>query len=257
MRDQLRDKGYCVIKNALNSNQISEISMISRSIVSQISSETRELQKGLGSIIPIENHENVVKFWHKNFPIRFIEMIVKGKLDIIYGVIFSKPMNSGPTFWHQDALYWDQEEAYTDQIIQINILVYLCDTNSSTGSLRIIPGSHRYKNPIHLEWINMLNRHENNLSKVINILRESEAKEAWSLNSKEDMEELSSKAGDLIILDSRLLHGTFSNEMLNERILHSFSGIVDNKVISMNASEDLKMKRFTVNLRLPNLEKML
>ena len=66
-----------------------------------------------------------------------------------HGRIISKPPQSPPLFWHEDGRFWNDPVSYTWQPIQCFLMYYLTDTTPHNGCLRVIPGSHRKRHPLH------------------------------------------------------------------------------------------------------------
>jgi Phytanoyl-CoA dioxygenase (PhyH) len=91
----------------------------------------------------------------------------------ISGYLSVKEPWTGALAWHQDWWCWDHPASYEPATAQVALLVYLSDTDERTGALRVLPGSHhgRPGGPV----------------------------------------TLSLRAGDAVVLDYRLLHGTHPN----------------------------------------------
>lgn len=66
-----------------------------------------------------------------------------------HGRIISKPPHSPPLFWHEDGRFWNDPVSYTPQPIQVFLMYYLTDTTRENGCLRVIPGSHLKRHPLH------------------------------------------------------------------------------------------------------------
>jgi hypothetical protein len=105
----------------------------------------------------------------------------------ISGYLSVKEPRSGALEWHQDWWCWDHPASYEPPALQVALLVYLGDTDERSGALRVRPGSHRGRagDPI----------------------------------------TLSVRAGDAVVLDYRLLHGTHPNAAGRRRdaVLLSFA----------------------------------
>jgi ectoine hydroxylase-related dioxygenase (phytanoyl-CoA dioxygenase family) len=105
----------------------------------------------------------------------------------IAGYLSVKEPHTGALDWHQDRWCWDHPASYEPATAQVALLVYLSDTNERTGALRVLPGSHRGRpgQPV----------------------------------------TLSLRAGDAVVLDYRLLHGTHPNDAATRRdaVLLSFA----------------------------------
>tara|TARA_B100000809_G_scaffold259713_2_gene305240 strand:- start:446 stop:1204 length:759 start_codon:yes stop_codon:yes gene_type:complete len=123
------------------------------------------------------------------------------------GYVISKPPHSPPLFWHQDWLGWNEPISYTDVPQQLFLMYYLVDTDQKNGCLRVIAGSHRKRHALH------------------SITEEAHA-DNWSrytdpghliYQSVLEEQALPVQAGDLVIGDSRLLHGSYANRSHQRR----------------------------------------
>jgi hypothetical protein len=105
----------------------------------------------------------------------------------ISGYLSVKEPRTGALDWHQDWWCWDHPASYENAAPQVALLVYLSDTDERTGALRVRPGSHR--------------------------------------GEPRDPITLPVRAGDAVVLDYRLLHGTHANEAHARRdaVLLSFT----------------------------------
>jgi ectoine hydroxylase-related dioxygenase (phytanoyl-CoA dioxygenase family) len=105
----------------------------------------------------------------------------------ISGYLSIKEPYTGALDWHQDWWCWDHPVSYEPATAQVALLVYLSDTDETTGALRVQPGSHqgRASEPVTLSLC----------------------------------------AGDAVVLDYRLLHGTHPNDAATRRdaVLLSFA----------------------------------
>ena len=131
----------------------------------------------------------------------------------ISGYVSVKDARSAPLWWHQDWWCWDHQISFRPCAAQVAVLCYLTETEIRNGALRVLPGSHRVSTPIH------------------GFLPEPHGAEANELPFDHPAMAdcpgqitLAAKAGDAVVLDYRLLHGTHPNETAQRRdcILLSF-----------------------------------
>lgn len=134
-------------------------------------------------------------------------------LKWLSGYISTKPPHSPPLWWHQDWWCWDHPISYQRSASQVAVLCYLTDTSPGNGALRLLPGSHHASTPIH------------------GILPEPHGDRANALPANHaamadcpGQKTISVQAGDAVVIDYRLLHGTHANETPSRRdcILLSF-----------------------------------
>jgi Phytanoyl-CoA dioxygenase (PhyH) len=118
----------------------------------------------------------------------------------ISGYVSVKDPHSPPLWWHQDWWAWDHPVSYLQDPPQIAVLCYLCDTTARTGALRVLPGSHAASVPLH------------------RVLPEAHSDESAGLDpgsaamtDQPGQVTLALGAGDAVVTDYRLLHGTHAN----------------------------------------------
>jgi hypothetical protein len=109
---------------------------------------------------------------------RLIRAIDAADLRWISAYVSIKDPKSPPLGWHQDWWCWDHPVSYRRDAAQVAVLCYLGDTDVSNGALRVLPCSHRCGS---------------------------------QLGSDPGEVTLETRAGDAVIIDYRLLHGTHAN----------------------------------------------
>lgn len=136
-----------------------------------------------------------------------------GDLKWLSAYISSKAPYSPALWWHQDWWCWDHPVSFQRAATQVAVLCYLTDTDTTSGALRVLPGSHHRSTPLH--------RH----------LPEPHGDDANQLTSDhpamaDDAGQItvSVRAGDAVVIDYRLLHSTHANKSPARRdcILLSF-----------------------------------
>lgn len=123
------------------------------------------------------------------------------------GYLISKPAKSPALFWHQDWRGWDHRMSYQTGIFGPGVMIYLTDTGKENGCLRVIPGSHRCRHPLH----DLPKAHEKTLSTFAqpgDVAYQSDASEVA----------VSVKLGDVVLMDPRLLHGAYANNSIGALI---------------------------------------
>ena len=124
-------------------------------------------------------------------------------------IILSKPGHGPPLYWHQDFMNWNSPEAATPWPTKIFLSYYLTDTNRENGCLRVIPGSHRKRHPLH----DLLpDAHDAELQAIDDLSHPAFA-------DYPDAIDVPLKAGDLIIADARLMHSAWANQTSERRTL--------------------------------------
>jgi ectoine hydroxylase-related dioxygenase (phytanoyl-CoA dioxygenase family) len=134
-----------------------------------------------------------------------IRAIGAGDLRWTSGYVSIKDPGSPPLWWHQDWWCWDHPVSFRREAAQVALLCYLGDTDRANGALRVLPGSHRQSVSLHAS------------------LPEAHAQSAKieegnpALRPDPDEVTLQMRAGDAVIIDYRLLHGTHANTSRRRR----------------------------------------
>jgi ectoine hydroxylase-related dioxygenase (phytanoyl-CoA dioxygenase family) len=110
-------------------------------------------------------------------------------LRFISAYVSVREPRSGELEWHRDWWCWDHPVTYRREASQVAVLCYLADTTETNAALRVVPGSHR-KTP-----------------------------------APRRPRTLAARAGDAVVIDYRLLHGTHANRTGHRRdaLLVSFT----------------------------------
>lgn len=124
------------------------------------------------------------------------------------GFLISKPAGGPPLFWHQDWWGWTEPESYDVRAHQLFVMIYLTDTTPENGCLRVIPGTHLRDHPLH----HLEAAHSEGLQSFAN-------PDAVDYAAHPDEVAVPVKAGDVLIGDSRLIHGAYANRTNEERPL--------------------------------------
>lgn len=131
----------------------------------------------------------------------------------ISGYISIKEAHSEALWWHQDWWCWDHPASFQQAAPQVAVLCYLTGTDRDTGALRVLPGSHLKSTALHAV---LPEAHESDRSPDVNhaAMRDHPEQITLGLN-----------AGDAVVLDYRLLHGTHPNRRGSRRdcLLLSFA----------------------------------
>jgi hypothetical protein len=124
------------------------------------------------------------------------------------GYVISKPGRSPRLFWHLDWYGWSDPSAHEDEPLQVFVMWYLTPTSRENGCLRVIPGSHRRRHPLH----DLMEDGHTSLSEARDLQRPEFAD--WP-----DEVDVPVLPGDCVIGDARLLHAAHANESDGRRSL--------------------------------------
>lgn len=137
---------------------------------------------------------------------RIINAVGAKDLKWISGYISIKDPHSPPLWWHQDWWCWQHDVSFKKVTSQVALLCYLKDTDVENGALRVLPGSHHKSTTLHA-FLPEAHADASN---------EMEA-EHVALQNNDEQITLNLNAGDAVIIDYRLLHGTHENSTSTRR----------------------------------------
>ena len=201
-RERLIREGYCTFENVLGPEMVAKLNAMSEWTIAQEDPSHFNQRRAHGCIIP---------YWRFPHP-AFAELIVYPRAMAVLaelgfdhpkvwsGFVISKPPHAPPLFWHQDGVLWDHPISYTDQPQQYFLMYYLVDTNRGNGCLRVIPGSHLKRHPLH----DVRPSGDDGVARASNL-------DHAAFQHAEGEVDVPVKAGDVVIGDSRLIHSAHAN----------------------------------------------
>jgi hypothetical protein len=204
---QYVNEGYCIIENLLSQEFLSSIKKYCKEYLENISDDHRQKQISTGSLIDVCNIPELAEL--VAYP-KALEVFSKmGFTDVRFstGYLISKPPQSPPLFWHFDWMGWDHPASYLKGPLQTFFMYYLVDTSIKNGCLKVIPKSHIEEHSLH-EAMRGAHTEE---------LREAKNLQAPEFLPHPDEVNVCVKAGDLVIGDSRIIHGSHPNSSDEER----------------------------------------
>jgi hypothetical protein len=207
-RAALFERGYAQVGNVLDASALASCRAIAERLGATLaSSEYRSAHASIGSLLDLLLEPDVVDLI--TWPRTFGALGALGFPDprFIHGILFDKAPHTPPTFWHQDGTSWNHPASYAAAPQELILIYYLVDTAPHNGCLRVIPGSHRRRHPLH-DWLAN--------SPTEDLRRMADAGSPAFRSFPEEVA-LPVRAGDVIILDSRLLHAAHANDSTARR----------------------------------------
>jgi hypothetical protein len=208
-REQLLEQGFVRVNQVLDAGLLDDLRRVTDGLLAQQSREDTEKYRYQGSNISVAYQD----------PVFARLFALPAALDALRALGFespkwwsafllSKPPHAPPLYWHQDWWAWDDPISASRVPAQVFLMVYLTDTNPSNGCLRVIPGSHYRRNPLHdlLPPAHTRETYEANPHSVI-------------FSARPDEVDVPVRAGDLLIGDARILHATHANQTDQHRSL--------------------------------------
>lgn len=143
------------------------------------------------------------------------EAVGASDLRWISGYVSIKEANSGPLPWHQDWWCWDHPVSFRRPAPQVAVLCYLTGTDREHGALRLLPGSHLRSSAIHASLAADQGAVEDDLVELGSL----------ALSDHPEQVTLPAVAGDAVVIDYRLLHGTHANasELRRDCVILNFA----------------------------------
>ena len=205
--EHLFQQGYSVMRNQLSPLVLEAAREEIKQALAALSPENRERFRFQGSMIPIHYKHPLAQLLVPS------EGIIRGLSALGFlrphwmsGYVISKPPHSPALWWHQDWWAWD-EPCSTDRTPpQLFINVYLQKTTIPNGCLRLLPGTHKRRVPLHGS-LPIAHSDDANAAPVDSPI--------FAVQEGEVSVEV--EPGDLVFGDVRLLHATHPNTTAEER----------------------------------------
>ena len=215
---ELRDRGCTVARGLLDDDQVRAGRELARRITTkQLSEDYQRRHASIGSLFDLLEDPASVELitWPRTFAV----LGALGFPDPRYqhGIVFNKLPHTPRTFWHQDGISWNHPRGYEPEPIELIVIYYLVDTSPANGCLRVIPGSHLERHPLH----DLLH------GSYTPDLRMMADPASPAFQTFADEVALPVSAGDAVIADARLLHAAHANESDGERTALSLWYVAD------------------------------
>jgi len=206
-REQFITKGYCLFNNIINSQMLVELKKVTDKVLSMQDISHFKRQQTTGSMVLIDwemayRYNVMAKFISHPKMLGALAELGFNDPKFGHGRIISKPPHSPPLYWHEDGRFWGDPVSYTSQPIQCFLMVYLTDTTPKNGCLRVIPGSHLKRHPLHDQVPSKQNEAIATYANPEDIV----------FQRVEGEVDLPMKAGDLVIGYATLFHSAHSNQ---------------------------------------------
>ena len=207
-RRKLLQDGFCLFEQILDCELLEQTRKISDALLDGQPPEHFEQQKSTGSMISVFDDPAFAELVRCPAAIDALAGLGFPRPKWWSGFVISKPPHSPPLFWHQDWWGWNHPVSYGDPVPQqVFLMYYTVDTAPGNGCLRLIPGSHLVRHPMHDA---VPDAHTN-------ALREMDDPRSPVYREVEAAVDVPVRAGDLVIGDSRLLHSAHANGSAERR----------------------------------------
>ena len=205
-RRQLVTEGYCRAPGVLDPVALQATRAAAEAALASIGADHRAQWRSQGSLVPVADHPSFAPLIaHAGFQAMFARLGLHGAL-YSSGYVISKPPGGPALFWHQDWWGWQHPISRDERIAQLALFLYMTDTARQNGCLRLIPGTHRKAHPLH----DLVDAHDPTLAEVKN-------PDDAAFASHADEVDVPVTAGDVVVVDARLIHGAHPNRSGRER----------------------------------------
>ena len=205
-RRQLATQGFCLVPGVLDPAALQATREAAEAALGSVGADHRAQWRSQGSLVPVADHPSFAPLIaHAGFQAMFARLGLHGTL-YSSGYVISKPAGGPALFWHQDWWGWQHPISRDDRIAQVALFLYMTDTTRENGCLRLIPGTHRRPHPLH----DLVDAHDPTLAEVKN-------PDDAAFASHADEVDVPVTAGDVVVVDARLIHGAHPNRSGAER----------------------------------------
>jgi hypothetical protein len=204
--EQLQRDGCCVIPDVVDEAALEVTRRCAARAVAEQDAERLALTRSPGTLIDSGGYPELADIVGNPRALHELERM--GLTDVTFwkAVIISKFPGGPRLYWHQDCMMWQDPRAYSAIAPMIFLMYYLEDTSPFNGCLRVLPGSHRRRHPLH----DIGQAH----SRDINSIDDPDDPRFRDYDGALDVPV---NAGDVVIGDARLLHAAHANRSDRQR----------------------------------------
>lgn len=206
-RRQLESDGFCILENIIDAQMLARLRTVTDEMLARQAASHFEENRSQGSLVSVFEEPDMIQLVAYPPILSALAKLGFDKPKWSSGFVISKPAGSPPLFWHQDARFWDDPISYTPQIIQCFLMIYLVDTTPENGCLRLIPGSHLKRHPLHDA---LPDAHGETLGRM-------DDPKHLAFQRTEGEVAVPAKAGDVVMGSARLLHAAHGNRSNKRR----------------------------------------
>ena len=204
--EQLQRDGFCVIPDIVDEAVLERTQRCVERAVAAQDAERLALTRSPGTLIDSDGYPELADIVGN--PRALHEVNRMGLTDVTFwkAVIISKFPGGPRLYWHQDCMMWQDPRAYSGIAPMIFLMYYLEDTTRFNGCLRVLPGSHRRRHPLH----DIGEAHTKDINSI-------EDPDDPRFRDYDDATDVPVTAGDVVVGDARLLHAAHANQSDQQR----------------------------------------
>jgi phytanoyl-CoA hydroxylase len=210
--------GFAVLRAILQRSEVEQYRALSQGILKRQADESyQQAHRSIGSLFDLLEEPAFVDLIGSRAILDALGRLGCTDPRFEHGIVFNKLPGTPRTFWHQDGTTWGHASAYTSALSELIAIVYLGDTSAANGCLRVIPGSHRRRHPLH-GYLASVSTPE---------LRRGIDSQDPAYQTYPEEIDVPVCAGDLVVLDARLLHAAHANTSSRSRTALSLWYVAD------------------------------
>ena len=202
-RTEMQRDGYCVIDDVLTEDFLQELRDESEHLIEV--HEPPDDVKYQGQHVSMQGADNAIIQRLLDWQPARQALADMGYEDFKSGggiIILTKDPQEPALYWHQDWMQWNSPLSCTPWPQIIFLSYYLSDTSLENGCLKVIPGTHLKRIPLHDQ---MVPAHEQGARFI-------EEDHPVMFSDHPDQVDVCVKAGSLVMADARVLHAAHRNQ---------------------------------------------
>jgi hypothetical protein len=204
--EQLQRDGCCVIPDVVDEAALEVTRRCAARAVAEQDAERLAMTRSPGTLIDSGGYPELADIVGNPRALHELERM--GLTDVTFwkAVIISKFPGGPRLYWHQDCMMWQDPRAYSAIAPMIFLMYYLEDTSPFNGCLRVLPGSHRRRHPLH----DIGKAHTSDINSI-------DDPDDPRFRDYDGATDVPVNAGDVVIGDARLLHAAHANRSDRQR----------------------------------------
>ena len=209
-REQMLRDGYCIIPDILTGDFLEELRRETDRMNDSLPHHPDTKYQGTHIGVDLEDSPAYRKLGNWPPARRALEELGFG--DFQHGdhlLILTKVPYGPALYWHQDWGRWNDPLSLTPWPQTIFVSYYLGDTSIENGCLKLIPGTHLKRIPLHDQ---LVTAHEQGARFI-------EEDHPIMFSDHPDQVDVPSAAGSLVLADGRVLHAAYRNQTAQRRDL--------------------------------------
>ena len=209
-RDQMLRDGYCVVPDILTLEFVQELIEETDYLNDTMEHHPDTKYQGTHLGIKYENNRLYRRLVEWSPARAALEAMGFGDFqDNGTLLVLTKEPYAPALYWHQDWMRWNDPLSCTPWPQIMFVSYYLQDTCVENGCLKVIPGTHLKRIPLHDQ---MVTAHEQGARFI-------EEDHPVMFSNHPDQVDLPSKTGAMVLADARVLHAAYRNQTNNRRDL--------------------------------------